>query len=81
MPDGGEVHIATENRSPRGSRTGASPRPRSRRANNVVHPAVTDQGLRDRPADDLPKIFEPFFTTKRTGEGTGLGGFQPPTAS
>ncbi len=69
MPDGGEVHIATENRRL------AEPHRRDRAtipAGEYVVIRVTDQGC-GIAADDLPKIFEPFFTTKRTGEGTGLG--------
>ncbi|MGY6634044.1 MAG: ATP-binding protein [Alkalilacustris sp.] len=69
MPDGGEIRIATRNR------TLTENMSRDRAvvpAGDYVVVRVTDQGS-GIPPEHMVKIFEPFFTTKRAGEGTGLG--------
>ncbi|NOZ74700.1 MAG: response regulator [FCB group bacterium] len=69
MPDGGQLHIRTDNevldktyiQEIRGLKSG-----------RYVKISVTDTGI-GISEDVLEKIFEPFFTTKGEGLGTGLG--------
>jgi CheY-like chemotaxis protein len=61
MPDGGELLIATENRTDLAAVGGAG-----------ICLSVTDVGTGMEPAV-AQRAFEPFFTTRPKGQGTGLG--------
>jgi PAS domain S-box-containing protein len=68
MPEGGDLHLVTENldfRKGRRPHSGLS-------AQKYVRITVTDTGT---GMDDviLQRIFDPFFTTREMGRGTGLG--------
>jgi len=69
MPHGGEVHVATENRSIDGPENGdVPPEP-----GDYVAVMVSDSG-EEIPTKDLDRIFEPFYTNKKMGRNdTGLG--------
>ncbi len=69
MPAGGEIRIATSNR------TLSEPMTCDRvdvPAADYLKLQVSDQGDGIAP-EIIGKVFDPFFTTKRAGEGTGLG--------
>jgi PAS domain S-box-containing protein len=69
MPDGGELHIATDEVELGEEFTTGRP---WARPGCFVHLAVRDTGVGiDR--DALSHIFEPFYTTKEPGRGFGLG--------
>jgi PAS domain S-box-containing protein len=69
MPEGGNIHISTENRyvdTPIKGHEDIS-------EGDYVVLTITDEGL-GIPPDDLDRIFEPFYTKKKMGRsGTGLG--------
>jgi PAS domain S-box-containing protein len=69
MPDGGYLHIATENvtltRDDVNSVTDLAP-------GDYVQITVADTGSGIKP-EHLDMLFEPFFSTKPKGKGTGLG--------
>lgn len=69
MPEGGELHIATQNRTfaePVNGYECIVP-------GNYVVLSVSDSGI-GIAAEDLERIFEPFYTKKKMGKsGTGLG--------
>jgi hypothetical protein len=69
MPDGGTIHIKTENKviDEHYSRMNLEARP-----GRFVMLSIEDTGCGIPPAV-LEHIFEPFFTTKEVGKGTGLG--------
>jgi PAS domain S-box-containing protein len=69
MPDGGELHIATDEVDLGDDFTTGRPWARSGR---FVHLTVRDTGVGIDP-DSLSHIFEPFYTTKEPGHGFGLG--------
>jgi two-component system cell cycle sensor histidine kinase/response regulator CckA len=69
MPDGGELHITTENISlSQPLNQGMTTVP----TGEYVRLKVRDTG-HGIPDDIKPHVFEPFFTTKEVGKGTGLG--------
>ncbi len=70
MPDGGTVHITSQNimhnlSDNHSLSTDLAP-------GAYVRLSVTDKGA-GMPKDRLQQIFDPFFTTKTAGAGTGLG--------
>ncbi len=68
MPDGGLIHISTEN-----TLVKSSPWPHINiKPGAYVHISVQDTGS-GIPLEIREKIFEAFFTTKGEGKGTGLG--------
>ena len=69
MPDGGQLHIATD-----AVRVNAEHAQTSleARAGEFVCLTVRDTGTGIAP-EHLQRVFEPFFTTKEPGKGTGLG--------
>jgi two-component system cell cycle sensor histidine kinase/response regulator CckA len=69
MPQGGHLHIATEQRSRSAADAQANP---EARAGEFVCLSVSDTGTGIAP-EHLRRIFEPFFTTKEPDKGTGLG--------
>jgi PAS domain S-box-containing protein len=69
MPQGGIIHIKTENVILREKDCTAIPKSRP---GQFVHLIFSDNGMGMRK-DVLRHIFEPFFTTKEMGKGTGLG--------
>ncbi len=68
MPDGGELHIRTENIVLDENYTS----PFNVEAGGYVKISVTDTGI-GIDKEIQPRIFDPFFTTKDIGKGTGLG--------
>jgi CheY-like chemotaxis protein len=68
MPEGGELHLATETIDSPGERAGTVTLPAGRFVELVVRD--TGGGMDDATR---ARIFEPFFTTKAAGQGTGLG--------
>jgi signal transduction histidine kinase/ActR/RegA family two-component response regulator len=68
MPGGGELRIATSDRSFAADEPTEPDAPPA----NYVEIEVTDTGM-GMSRDVLSRVFEPFFTTKPTGQGTGLG--------
>ena len=69
MPEGGQLHVATEQIDIDESYSRVNP---ESRAGRFVCLSVRDNGSGIAP-ENLPRIFEPFFTTKQAGKGTGLG--------
>ena len=67
MPQGGSIHIRTEN-----LRIDRRHRKSELRPGNYVRLIVADNGIGIKE-EHLPHIYEPFFTTKEVGRGTGLG--------
>jgi CheY-like chemotaxis protein len=67
MPDGGRLHIRTDEIPPPHPAIGAPAGP-----NRWVSLSVTDTG-HGMSAEVAKHVFEPFFTTKGPGQGTGLG--------
>jgi PAS domain S-box-containing protein len=66
MPDGGTIHVSSENRSTEGMpELGLG-------AGDYVVLVVADEGT-GIPDELLDRVLEPFFTTKEVGKGTGLG--------
>ncbi len=63
MPEGGELHFATDVTS--GDETGLGPEP-------CLRIRVTDTGS-GMTEDVRRHAFEPFYTTKEPGQGTGMG--------
>lgn len=70
MPEGGVLHVETENCVLDASHRQVSLEPVV--PGDYVMISVTDTGSGMSPAV-LAKAFDPFFTTKPTGQGTGLG--------
>ncbi len=69
MPDGGNIHMLTENRYVDTKIEGHE----DIFEGDYVVLTIIDEGLGIEP-DDLDRIFEPFFTKKKMGHsGTGLG--------
>ena len=69
MPDGGQIHIATENRYIDTEFQGHE----DIAEGDYVVLTITDEGSGIAP-DDMDRIFEPFYTKKEMGNsGTGLG--------
>jgi len=68
MPDGGDLHIVTENVVLDASRVKPHDLPEGR----YVRISITDSGVGMDQAT-MRKIFDPFFTTKARERGTGLG--------
>ncbi|WP_227027851.1 PAS domain S-box protein [Corallococcus soli] len=66
MPDGGHLHIATQNLQV-GPPVSGDLAPGA-----YVRLSVTDSGT-GMPPEVIARAFEPFFTTKPQGQGTGLG--------
>jgi two-component system NtrC family sensor kinase len=64
MPEGGIVHIRTENRTVRPGL--------DEPAGDCVAIIVSDTGP-GIPPEVMGRVWEPFFTTKPAGKGTGLG--------
>gem|GEM_PF-4829584 len=69
MPEGGTLHIKTENILIDERRAKAVP---DARPGEAVCLTVADTGV-GIEKEFLPRIFEPFFTTKEVGKGTGFG--------
>jgi PAS domain S-box-containing protein len=69
MPEGGNLSIATSNRTLDQAYARHHP---GARPGQYVMLKVSDSGL-GIDANILAHIFEPFFTTKEVGKGTGLG--------
>jgi len=69
MPDGGCMHIQTENRMVSDD---DARRPAGGASGPCVILRVTDSGV-GMDAGTMAKMFDPFFTTKDVGAGTGLG--------
>ncbi|GAB4379461.1 MAG: hypothetical protein Kow0042_28890 [Calditrichia bacterium] len=67
MPEGGEIHLTTENYQITSFYQVGSLDP-----GQYVRLTVKDTGV-GIPLENIPKIFDPFFTTKDMGKGTGLG--------
>jgi PAS domain S-box-containing protein len=67
MPNGGEIHLLTEN-----VELGERDRIGSLAPGAYVKVTVRDTGF-GMPAEVVLRAFEPFFTTKEIGKGTGLG--------
>ena len=68
MPDGGNLHIRTENTTVHENTV----RPLEIAPGRYVKISVTDTGV-GMDGTTQQKIFDPFFTTRETGAGTGLG--------
>jgi signal transduction histidine kinase/ActR/RegA family two-component response regulator len=69
MPDGGEIHISTENRYIDNPIKGHD----TIKEGDYLILIVSDTGT-GIPAEDIDRIFEPFYTKKTMGRsGTGLG--------
>lgn len=69
MPDGGEVRIATQDRTLTATDTSwTEPAPQGEYL--MLSISDTGEGMSEAVSD---RIFEPFFTTKEMGKGTGLG--------
>ncbi|MDY6880663.1 MAG: response regulator [Desulfatiglans sp.] len=69
MPEGGSIHITTENVVVDLERCKTMP---DARPGKYVRLSVADTGV-GMDSETLLRIFEPFFTTKGAGAGTGLG--------
>ena len=69
MPNGGQLHITTEQQT---FEAGYDPSHPEARSGVFVCMTVKDTGTGIAP-ENMPRIFEPFFTTKGVGKGTGLG--------
>jgi PAS domain S-box-containing protein len=69
MPQGGQLHVATEKLNLTETYARVNPEARS---GEFVCLTLRDTGSGIAP-EHLPHIFEPFFTTKAAGKGTGLG--------
>jgi len=69
MPDGGTLHLHTENVTL--SEADVADLPDARDGDHVML-SITDSGVGMSP-EVLVRAFEPFFTTKPAGRGTGLG--------
>ena len=67
MPEGGQVHIKTENISIVKSFGKFVKIPEG----EYVRLTISDTGIGIEP-DVLPRVFDPFFTTKNVGTGLGL---------
>jgi PAS domain S-box-containing protein len=70
MPEGGLVHITTENTVM--NDTDCLHSPFSLVPGQYIKITISDTGIGIAP-ENLEKIFEPFFTTKKHGQGSGLG--------
>ena len=68
MPDGGELHIVTENVN----LDKGYVKPFSINPGRYVKISITDTGI-GMSKRTQNRVFEPFFTSKRMGRGTGLG--------
>ncbi|MBW2181249.1 MAG: PAS domain S-box protein [Deltaproteobacteria bacterium] len=68
MPDGGELHIKTENVNIDKDYT----KPFEVEPGKFVKISITDTGI-GMPGETIDKIFDPFFTTKEKERGTGMG--------
>ena len=68
MPNGGELHLTTDNRV----LDDVFVRPFGVPSGKYVRLRVADTGV-GMSKDTLERIFDPFFTTKEMGRGTGLG--------
>ena len=69
MPEGGELHIDLDSRSPDSEIFATTPEARSMEY-TVLKISDTGTGI---PLNIMERIFDPFFTTKEVGSGTGLG--------
>ncbi len=67
MPNGGKLHLRTENVQIENYYQIGSLDP-----GDYVHFFIKDTGF-GIPQENITKIFDPFFTTKEIGKGTGLG--------
>ena len=68
MPDGGVLHVRTENTRLGGGQTERQDLPPGWYVSLVV--ADTGRGM---PPETIKRIFEPFYSRKISGKGTGLG--------